>query len=123
MGGGNFDHSQMQQMLAFVMGMMNAEKEKDKGEREKGTRGRVILDEKHFRRMDVFEGVDRDTVIGDSISTWPLGPSIKTWPKRLTDLLRQKIVWETNGIMNRTLDSKRNCGTNALGNCTGFWYP
>ena len=56
MGGGNFDYSQMQQMLAAVMGMMSAEKERDEGEKEKGTRGRVILDEKHFRRMDVFEG-------------------------------------------------------------------
>ena len=47
----------MQQMLAAVMGMMNAEKEKDRGEREKGRGpGGVILDEKHFRRMDVFEG-------------------------------------------------------------------
>ena len=50
------DYSQMQQMFAAMMGMMNAEKEKEKGEREKGTRGRVILDEKHFCRMDVFEG-------------------------------------------------------------------
>ena len=47
-GGGSVDYPHMQQMLTAMMGMMNAEKEKekDKGEREKGVRGRVISDEK-----------------------------------------------------------------------------
>ena len=121
-GGGNFDYSQMQQMFAAMMGMMNAEKDKDKGEREKGTRGRAILDEEHFRRMDVLErdrSRYRHCLFGLNVA---IGTIDKDLAKEVDRLVKTENILGDKCDYESDVGFKKELWDKYSGNCIECWY-